>query len=137
MPMVAGRPLTKADITLFGQRLGADALLVGTVEVYKERSGSAMGLDRPQDAAEVGFAAQLASVKDGVPLWNGQYYDVNGRPPKTFQGYSNEGHAILRSSSLQVRPSTMFCASFPLGSLLKSHRALPRPYRDCYPCHRS
>ena len=80
--------------------LGADAVLVGTVEVYKERSGSAIGLERPQDAAEVGFAVQLISVKDGVPLWTGQYHEQQRPANQDLTGFLERGPRYLTVDEL-------------------------------------
>jgi hypothetical protein len=115
MSMVANRPLTRPAITLIGQKLGVDAVLAGTVEVYKERTGSAMGLDRPQDAAEVGFAAQLISVKDGVPLWTGQYHERQRPATEDLSGLLERGPRYLTVEQLANSAVDHVLRKFPLG----------------------
>jgi hypothetical protein len=112
--MVAG-PLTRAVITSIGQKLGADAILVGTVDVYKERSGSAMGLDRPQDAAEVGFAVQLISVRDAVPLWSGQYHERQRPATEDLTGLLERGPRYLTVEQLANSAADHVLRKFPLG----------------------
>jgi TolB-like protein len=112
--MVAG-PLTRAVITSIGKKLGADAILEGTVEVYKERTGSAMGLDRPQDAAEVGFAAQLISVKDGVALWTGQYHERQRPATEDLTGLLERGPRYLTVEQLASSAVDHVLRKFPLG----------------------
>jgi hypothetical protein len=56
-----------------GRRLNADAVLIGTVRVFRERQGTAMGIREP---ASVGFDIQLLRVPDRVVLWIGRYYET-------------------------------------------------------------
>ncbi len=115
MSMVAGRPLAREVITAIGQKLGTDAVLIGTVDVYKERSGSAMGLDRPQDAAEVGFAAQLISVRDGAPLWTGQYHERQRPANEDISGLLERGPRYLTVEELASSGVDHVLRRFPLG----------------------
>jgi len=115
MVMVAGKPLTRSAITSIGQKLGADGVLVGTVQVYKERTGSAMGLDRPQDAAEVGFATQLISVKDGVPLWTGQYHERQRPANEDLSGLLERGPRYLTVEQLADSAVNHVLRKFPIG----------------------
>jgi hypothetical protein len=113
--LVVGKPLTRPAITLIGQKLGADAVLVGTVEVYKERTGSAMGLDRPQDAAEVGFATQLISVKDSVPVWTGQYHERQRPANEDLSGLLERGPRYLTVEQLANSAVDHVLRKFPIG----------------------
>ena len=109
------RPLTPPLIKLIGERLGADAVLVGNVEVYKERSGSAIGLERPQDAAEVGFVVQLISVKDGVPLWTGQYHELQRPANQDLTGFLERGPRYLTVDQLAESAVDHVLRKFPFG----------------------
>jgi TolB-like protein len=121
----AGAPMTKAALRSIGQRLGADAVLTGVVEVYKERAGSAMGLDRPQDAAEVGFVAELISVKDGVTLWTGQYHERQRPANEDITGFLERGPRYLKVDQLADSAVDHVLQKFPLGQ--------PRPKQAVAP----
>jgi hypothetical protein len=109
------RPLTPPLIKLIGERLGADAVLVGNVEVYKERAGSAIGLERPQDAAEVGFTVQLISTKDGVPLWTGQYHEQQRPANQDLTGFLERGPRYLTADELADSAVDHVLRKFPFG----------------------
>lgn len=51
-------------------RLGADALLVGRVDRFRQRQGEALGAERP---ASVSFSVQLYSAPGGRLLWSGLF----------------------------------------------------------------
>jgi hypothetical protein len=55
---------------LAADRFGADAVLVGTVHRFRERSGGAAGSFGP---ASVGFEVTLLSAPDGQRLWRGLF----------------------------------------------------------------
>jgi hypothetical protein len=114
-----GNSLTTALIKIFGEKVRADAVLVGTVEVYKERSGSAIGLERPQDAAEVGFAVQLISVKDGVPLWSGQYHEQQRPANQDITGFLERGPRYLTVDQLADSAADHVLRKFPFGQPLQ------------------
>ena len=115
MAAVPVRPLTTPLIKLIGERLGADAVLVGNVEVYKERTGSAIGLDRPEDAAEVGFVAHLISVKDGVSLWTGQYHELQRPANQDLTGFLERGPRYLTVDELADSAVDHVLRKFPFG----------------------
>jgi len=110
-----GESLTPPFITSIGQKLRADAVFVGNVEVYKERTGSSMGLDRPQDAAEVGFVVQLMSVKEGVPLWTGQYHERQRPATEDISGLLERGPRYLTVDQLADSAADHVLRKFPLG----------------------
>jgi len=114
-----GNSLTTALIKIFGEKVSADAVLVGTVEVYKERSGSAIGLERPQDAAEVGFAVQLISTKDGVPLWSGQYHEQQRPANQDITGFLERGPRYLTVDQLADSAADHVLRKFPFGQPLQ------------------
>jgi TolB-like protein len=108
-------PLTTSQIRSIGERLGVGAVLVGTVQVYKERSGSAMGLERPEDAAEVGFVARLISVKDGATLWTGQYYERQRPATEDLTGFLERGPRYLTVDQLANSAVEHVLRRFPFG----------------------
>ena len=119
-------PLTPALIKIIGKRLGADAVLAGNVEVYKERAGSAIGLERPQDAAEVGLAVQLISVKDGVSLWTGQYHEQQRPANQDLSGFLERGPRYLTVDELADSAVDHVLHKFPFGQPpQKSHGSRP------------
>ncbi|HEY3197506.1 MAG TPA: hypothetical protein VGJ57_05800 [Nitrospirales bacterium] len=109
------RPLPPPFIKLIGERLGADAVLAGNVQVYKERAGSAIGLERPEDAAEVGFVVQLISVKDGVPLWTGQYHEQQRPANQDLTGFLERGPRYLTVDELADSAVDHVLHKFPFG----------------------
>lgn len=50
---------------------GADAILIGRLNQYKQRQGSAVGSESP---ARVDLECSLVRVSDGVTLWQGSYH---------------------------------------------------------------
>lgn len=121
---VPGAPLTTSQIRSIGERLGVGAVLVGTVQVYKERSGSAMGLERPEDAAEVGFVARLISVKDGATLWTGQYYERQRPATEDLTGFLERGPRYLTVDQLANSAVEHVLRRFPFGHPRKQESAV-------------
>jgi hypothetical protein len=113
---VPGRPLTMAQIKSIGEKLGAGAVLVGKVGVYKERAGSKIGLDRPQDAAEVGFVVELIRVRDGIPVWTGQYYEQQRPANQDLSGLLERGPRYLTVEQLAESAADHVLRKFPLGT---------------------
>ena len=116
LPTVSGRPLTMAQMKSIGEKLGAGAVLVGKVEVYKERAGSKIGLDRPQDAAEVGFVVEMIRVRDGIPLWTGQYYEQQRPANQDLSGLLERGPRYLTVEQLAESAADHVLRKFPLGT---------------------
>ncbi len=56
-----------------GKRLGAPAVLFGTLASFIEREGSPLGI---RTAASVGFTLHLISTEDGLLLWKARYYET-------------------------------------------------------------
>jgi hypothetical protein len=112
---VPEKVVTKSVIRSVGVMVGAGAVLVGSVDVYKERAGSAMGLDRPQDAAEVGFAVQLISVKDGVALWTGEYHERQRPANEDIRGFLERGPRFVTVDQLADSAADHVLRKFPFG----------------------
>jgi hypothetical protein len=90
------------------------------VEVYKERKGSAIGLDRPEDAAEVGFTVRLVSVKDGEVLWTGDYYERQRPMIEDISGFLERGARYLTVEQLADSAVDHVLRGFPLGKPMKT-----------------
>jgi hypothetical protein len=89
------------------------------VEVYTQRQGSALGLDRPQDAAEVGFAVRLVSTQDGAILWTGEYYEHQRPMIEDFSGFLERGARYLTVEELANSAVDHVLVKFPLGTPIK------------------
>jgi TolB-like protein len=112
--------VSPAQLRELGERLNVGAVLEGTVEVYKERKGSAIGLDRPEDAAEVGFTVRLVSVKDGEVLWTGDYYERQRPMIEDISGFLERGARYLRVEQLADSAVDHVLRGFPLGKPMKT-----------------
>lgn len=105
----------KLSIREIGQKLDVGAVLIGTVDIYKERQGSAIGLDRAQDAAAVGFTARLVSTKDGSTLWTGEYYERQRPLTEDLSGFLERGAKYLTVDKLADSAVDHVLKGFPLG----------------------
>lgn len=119
--MTAGLPASTSKRTYreLGEKLGVGAVLEGTVEVYKQRQGSALGLDRPQDSAEVGFAVRLVSIQDGAIIWTGEYYEHQRPVIEDFSGFLERGARFLTVEELANSAVDHVLVMFPLGTPIK------------------
>jgi TolB-like protein len=106
---------SRASLQALGEKLDVGAVLMGTVEVYKERRGSALGLERPQDAAEVGFTVRLVSAKDGATLWSGDYYEQQRPAIEDLSGFLERGARYLTVEELANSAVDHVLRRFPLG----------------------
>ncbi|MEK7221875.1 MAG: hypothetical protein AAB130_02065, partial [Nitrospirota bacterium] len=96
-------------------RLDVAALLEGVVEVYQERKGSAIGLERAEDASAVGFSVRLISVKDGKTLWTGEYYERQRPLTEDLSGFLERGVRFLTVEQLANSAVDKVLRAFPLG----------------------
>ena len=111
-------PVTEADRALLrdlGERLDVGAVLEGTVGVYQERKGSAIGLEQAKDAAAVGFTARLISVKDSKILWIGDYYERQRPLTEDLSGFLERGARFLTVEQLADSAVDHVLRGFPLG----------------------
>ena len=120
MPALLAATVSRAQLRELGERLDVGAVLEGTVEVYKERKGSAIGLDRPEDAAEVGFTVRLVSVKDGELLWTGDYYERQRPMIEDIAGFLERGARYLTVDQLADSAVDHVLRGFPLGKPMKT-----------------
>jgi len=106
---------SRASLQALGERLDVGAILLGAVVVYKERSGSAIGLNRSEDAAEVGFGVRLVSVKDGATLWTGEYYERQRPLTEDLSGFLERGPRYVTVEELANSAVDHVLRKFPLG----------------------
>jgi TolB-like protein len=114
----AGSPGAKAgkvSLREIGEKLDVGAVLMGTVDIYKERQGTALGLERAQDAAAVGFTAKLVSTKDGAVLWTGEYYERQRPLTEDLSGFLERGAKYLTVDKLADSAVDHVLKGFPLG----------------------
>lgn len=119
VPAVPTVVTNRALLRKLGERLNVGAVLEGTVEVYKERKGTQYGLDRPEDAAAVGFSARLVSVKDGTILWIGEYYERQRPLTEDLSGFLERGARFLTVDQLADSAVNHVLKGFPLGNQLQ------------------
>ncbi len=110
-----------------GERLDVGAVMEGTVEVYKEREGSKVGLYRAEDAAAVGFAVRLVSVKDGKILWMGEYYEQQRPVNEDLQGFLERGAKFVTVEQLAESAADHVLREFPLGRQIQRRLEEPSP----------
>ena len=115
MPSVTASVASRSLLRDLGERLDAGAVLEGTVGVYKERKGSALGLERAEDAAAVGFSVRLVSVQDGKTLWTGEYYERQRPLNEDLSGFLERGARFLTVEQLTDSAVDKVLREFPLG----------------------
>ena len=124
LPALPAAAVSRTQLRELGERLDVGAVLEGTVEVYKERKGSAIGLDRSEDAAEVGFTVRLVSVKDGEVLWTGDYYERQRPMIEDISGFLERGARYLTVEQLADSAVDHVLRGFPLGKPMKTKASI-------------
>jgi len=122
MPSVTAAVASRSLLRELGERLDIAAMLEGTVEVYQERKGSAVGLERAEDAAAVGFSVRLVSVKDSKVLWTGDYYERQRPLIEDLSGFLERGARYLTVEQLADSAVDHVLRGFPLGTPVPKHR---------------
>ncbi len=108
----ADRGLTKEkQAWRVASRLGADAALIGRVNVYQERGGSKFG----GVPAEVGFEVRLVGP-DGVTLWTGNYYERQRPFVEDAWGAVQRGFVFVTADELADYGAELIAKNLPLGS---------------------
>lgn len=115
MPSVTASVASRTVLRDLGERVDVAAVLEGTVEVYQERRGSAIGLERAEDAAAVGFSVRLVSVKDSKILWTGEYYERQRPVIEDLSGFLERGARYLTVEQLADSAVNHVLLQFPLG----------------------
>ncbi len=115
MPSITASVAGRSMLRDLGERLDVGAVLEGTVRVYRERKGSAIGLEQPRDAAAVGFSVRLVSVKDGKTLWTGEYYERQRPLTEDLSGFLERGARFLTVEQLANSAVDKVLRAFPLG----------------------
>jgi hypothetical protein len=119
MPSITASVAGRSVLRDLGERLDVGAVLEGTVRVYRERKGSAIGLEQPRDAAAVGFSVRLVSVKDGKTLWTGEYYERQRPLTEDLSGFLERGARFLTVEQLANSAVDKVLREFPLGRQLQ------------------
>lgn len=119
MPSITASVASRSVLRDLGERLDVGAVLEGTVRVYRERKGSAIGLEQPRDAAAVGFSVRLVSVKDGKTLWTGEYYERQRPLTEDLSGFLERGARFLTVDQLANSAVDKVLREFPLGRQLQ------------------
>jgi TolB-like protein len=127
MPSVAASVAGRGVLQELAERLDVAAVLEGTVEVYQERKGSAIGLERAEDAAAVGFAVRLVSVKDGTILWTGEYYEQQRPVIEDLSGFLERGARFLTVEQLADSAVDHVLRGFPLGTPMQTKARVAEP----------
>lgn len=115
MPSLTASVASRTVLRDLGERLDVAAVLEGTVEVYKARKGSAIGLERAEDSAAIGFSVRLVSVKDGKTLWTGEYYERQRPMTEDLSGFLERGARFLTIEQLTNSAVDKVLREFPLG----------------------
>jgi hypothetical protein len=92
------------------KRLPADAVLMGRVNIYRERAGSKIGAD----PAVVGFEVKLLAA-DGAVLWVGNYYEKQRPMNEDLKGWYERGGVFVTADELANYGATELMKQFPFG----------------------
>ncbi len=106
-------PSTPDALHALAGRLGAEAVLRGTVTLYREREGSHVSISRP---AAVGLELSLISGRDGQLLWSGRYYEVQrslSEELRTISLYWKRGTRWLTAEELTNYAVTELVKTLP------------------------
>jgi hypothetical protein len=96
-------------------KVGADAVLMGRVSVYRERESKFGG-----DPATVGFELKLVAA-DGRPLWAGNYYEHQRPLNEDVVGFVQRGGVFVTAEELAQYGADRLLKGFPYGE------PVPRP----------
>ncbi len=97
---------------LLGERLGVDAVLEGTIRVYREREGTKFAAH----PAAVGFEIRLVGAKDGKVLWVGDYFEEQKPLTHDFKGFLERGGTFVTAEELARTGVVRVLQSLPLGA---------------------
>jgi|GEM_PF-3169309 len=117
MPSITASVAGRHVLRDLGERLDVAAVLEGTVDMYQERKGSAMGLERAEDAAAVRFSVRLISVKDNQILWSGDYAERQRPLTEDIAGFLQRGVRFVTVDELADSAVDNVLRGFPLGHL--------------------
>ena len=92
-------------------KLKADAVLMGQVLVYQERSGGKLGASPP---ATVGFEVKVVAA-DGQLLWVGNYYEQQKPLTQDFLGFVQHGGVFVTAEELAQYGADQVLKTFPFG----------------------
>ena len=94
-----------------GKNLGADAVLIGLVRIYRERKGSKIAAT----PAVVGFESHLIDSASGKVLWAGAYYDEQKPLNQDLMGFMERKGMYVTAEELARMGVEKMMKKFPVG----------------------
>ena len=94
-----------------GRNLGADAVLIGLVRIYRERKGSKIAAT----PAVVGFETNLIDSVSGKVLWAGAYYDEQKPLNQDLMGFIERKGLYVTAEELARFGVEKMMKKFPVG----------------------
>ncbi len=91
--------------------LSVDAVLVGRVDIYREREGGKFGAE----TAAVGFEVRLVAA-DGKTLWVGNYYEKQKPMIEDFSGWLERKMVFVTAEELARYGVEHVLEEFPFGA---------------------
>ena len=109
----AGDPSLKwhEKVQKLGKSLGADAVLIGLVRVYRERKGTKIAAT----PAVVGFETNLIDSASGKVLWAGAYYDEQKPLNQDLMGFLERKGMYVTAEELAKFGVEKMMKKFPVG----------------------
>jgi hypothetical protein len=103
----------ESEAASIAKKLKVDAVSIGQVLVYQERSGSRLGADPP---ATVGFEVKVVAA-DGQVLWVGNYYERQKPMTQDFLGFIHHGGVFVTAEELAQYGVDEVLKTFPFGTM--------------------
>ena len=94
-----------------GTELGADAVMVGLVRIYRERIGTKIAAT----PAVVGFETHVINPMDGRVLWTGEYYEEQKPLNQDALGFFERRGAFVTADVLAESGVRKMLKQFPVG----------------------
>ena len=94
-----------------GAQLGADAVMVGLVRIYRERIGNKIAAT----PAVVGFETHVINPIDGRVLWTGEYYEEQKPLNQDALGFFERRGAFVTADVLAESGVRKMMKQFPVG----------------------
>lgn len=91
--------------------MSVDAVLLGRVDIYREREGGKFGAD----SAAVGFEVRLVAA-DGKTLWVGNYYEKQKPMIEDFSGFIERKGVFVTAEELARYGVEHVLEEFPFGA---------------------
>ena len=101
----------REKVNQVGADLGADAVLVGLVRIYRERVGTKIAAT----PAVVGFETHLIDPKSGKVLWTGEFYEEQKPLNQDALGFFERRGAFVTADVLAESGVRKMMKKFPVG----------------------